>query len=96
MQIQSGSSIANQMIKVQEATSKTEAAVAVAIAKKGLDAQKQQGEAIVDLIQQAGRGIKFKRNETLPCHFHLDDGPIQEPAWRESHGLAFFACPFAQ
>ncbi len=34
MQIQSGSSIANQMIKVQEATSKTEAAVAVAIAKK--------------------------------------------------------------
>ncbi len=60
MQIQSGSSIANQMIKVQEATSKTEAAVAVAIAKKGLDAQKQQGEAIVDLIQQAGRGINLQ------------------------------------
>ncbi len=60
MQIQ-GSSVASQLIKTQEAASKTAAAIEVAVAKKGLDAQRQQGEAVVQMIEQAaGRGINIK------------------------------------
>ena len=57
----SGKDLASQLIASQAAATKTQNQVSVAVAKKQLDAQKAQGQAVVELIQNAaqtpGRGI---------------------------------------
>ncbi len=61
MNIQGSSSIASQLVKSELAATQTEAQIATAIAKKQIDAQRQTGEAMVQLIQQAsGRGVDLR------------------------------------
>jgi len=61
MNIQGSSSVASQLVKSELAATQTEAQIATAIAKKQMDAQRQTGEAMVQLIQQAaGRGVDLR------------------------------------
>ncbi len=57
----SGKDLASQLIASQAAATKAQSQVSVAVAKKQLDAQKAQGQAVVEMIQSAaqtpGRGI---------------------------------------
>ena len=60
----SASETTARILNSMEASAKTQAQIGVAIAKKQLDADKQTGEAIVQMIQSAastaGRGIDVK------------------------------------